>query len=430
MKKILVFLLAAAMLSFVSCAALGSEKGGEVNGPTPSSGGFKNADVAKVENPVEIGENSGENQKKPDEREVNPDGDIVMKPQFEVYDPSADSVGFTIENHSGRELYYGAYYIVEKLTDGAWYAVESGSMTFHEMLYLIGDGDVQSGVVDLQYIRDYGEGISDGRYRVLKIFDVDNKVYAAEFEVGESPVTAESPYGFAPIETLTADFSADSDGVINLTQADEADCALAEEFFKSVKAGLGAQIRLADEADGKVNVTDVVYDGEKFVCTSGVAGSGDFTTVYYSFAYAFNEDIFLSNHLPHGEYDEDVVILSGKAFGSLAEKVNQLYRIVEDTPTYRKYSPDGQKCASLNVNGIALDNREIGKGQMLAYDRGEVDEFIWNGKSTQLCIKSADDENGLAYYDFYDAETFERTSYTSSWYGYAFTEDGEIAIPE
>ncbi len=430
MKKIFVLILAFLLLALSSCAA----KNGEVNGPTPSSGGFSNAEGRDGENSVKIGENpvetdsENENQKTPDERDVNPDGDIVMKAQFEVYDASADSVGFTIENHSGRELDYDAYYTLEKQNDGKWYTVEAELMAFIDIAYLLPDDGVQSGAVDLQYYRDNGEGISDGQYRVLK--ELDGKVYAAEFEVGESPITAESPYGFAPIDTLTADFSAETDGVININQADESDCALAEGFFKSIQAGLGAQIRLVDETDGKVCVTDVVYDGEKFVYTTGIPGSGEFTTIYYSFAYAINEDIFLSNHLTHGEYDEDVVLLSGEAFVGLAEKVNQLYPVVEDALTYKKFSPDGLKCVSLNVNGIALTNYELGKGQMLTYDRDEVDEFIWNGKSTTLCIKSADDEDGLAYYDFYDLTTFERISYTSSWYGYAIADDGEIAIPE
>ena len=124
---------------------------------------------------------------------------ITLETQFPVYAPDIEVIQFRIENHSGKIAEFGTTWTLERMEDDVWYTIPFAPDTGFTMpLILLADGGASSGAVHLSML---DHKLKKGSYRIVK--EINGTPYTVEFTVGDSPVGKNSPYGYAPPETLS-----------------------------------------------------------------------------------------------------------------------------------------------------------------------------------------------------------------------------------
>ena len=140
------------------------------------------------------------------------ESDVILRTQYPVYDPSCEYVQVIIDNYTDEQVRYGEHWKIDQKLDGEWQPVEFKNYGFND----IGLGaDAHSGNAYSCRLSMLASELEEGEYRILK--EIDGEVYAAEFRVGDSPVTAESPHGFVPLDKLPDDYTlgdAANDGAV------------------------------------------------------------------------------------------------------------------------------------------------------------------------------------------------------------------------
>ena len=157
----------------------------------------------------------GENPKSPylNKEEVS---DVKMSTQFSSYRSDFEKIQVTLENQSGGELEFGSAYSLEMLDGEKWRTVPfKENAGFNSLLTFIGDGGTYSFTVSRNM---FDHGFAEGRYRVIKELD-DGRFVSAEFEISESGIGADAPYGYADIKSMPGDYGmedAAADGCITV----------------------------------------------------------------------------------------------------------------------------------------------------------------------------------------------------------------------
>ena len=139
----------------------------------------------------------------------SPPGDIAqesavrMYTQFPVYDKDIDRIQVIIENGGETNLNYGVEWAMEVQQGGSWKQIPyaEGYAWIQPLISLMPAG-TYSYYVSMDML-DYD--LKDGTYRVVK--EISGEVYTAEFMIGKSTVSADSPFGYVPLEELPEDYS-------------------------------------------------------------------------------------------------------------------------------------------------------------------------------------------------------------------------------
>ncbi|MBQ7983669.1 MAG: hypothetical protein IJ302_08865 [Clostridia bacterium] len=203
---------------------------------------------------------------------------ITLETQFPVYHRNVEKIQFIIRNNSGETAEFGTPWYIEKYKDGTWYTVPFLPDTSWTMpLIMLADGGTTSDTAVLSML---DHNFTDGTYRILK--EINGRYYAAEFTIGDAPITADAPYGYAPLSSLPENYTKEqalADGVL-LDGAQE-DYA---KFLSDLQAGVDTQIRIAQErGDGSLFLTDITVEtvlGSRRIC---LRTSDDLTGTYYSY---------------------------------------------------------------------------------------------------------------------------------------------------
>lgn len=140
-------------------------------------------------------------------------GAVEMYTQFPVYDRDIDRIQVMITNNGESTLEYGTEWAVEKKQGDVWVQVPFiPDAAWTQPLLSLSPGGIDSYYISSAML-DYT--LQDGEYRVVK--EISDTVYAAEFSIGESDVSADSPFGYVPLEKLPVDYSVEeaaADGVV------------------------------------------------------------------------------------------------------------------------------------------------------------------------------------------------------------------------
>ena len=277
------------------------------------------------------------------------EGDFLLTTEWAEYDPSVETVWYLLENHSGGEIMTGREVQVERLAaDETWQALpvkENTGWTMEGLLVPAG------GTIALScWLGMYDHDFCDGTYRVVK--EVEGQTCAAEFRIKEgAAISAETPYGFASLETLPWDYGAATaaEGDMVFTNEGVENGEALEAFLRKVSLGVPCQLRtVQDYGEGAVMVIDAVYENDHFLWRMWNGGD-EVTEERFSYIVTDGQDLYLSNgsdwETAERYADKELAWLvpMGTAASEEVETVERMTaeRLASNTARYRVWSADG-----------------------------------------------------------------------------------------
>jgi hypothetical protein len=337
--------------------------------------------------------------------------------------------------------------------NGTWMKIPfRQNKVFHDLLYILNPGGIHVFTVhtgSLEY------SLSEGTYRIVKQTEGEfGAAYAAEFTIGESRVGGNSPYGYAPLEALPADYkNAYEDGVIFVNSLGQKDSTTVDAFFSQYKMGMNSQLRLAMNNGSGIILEDILCEKKLGVWRiryrrDETRCGGEITESIYSYLVSDGEEIYLSNE---PEYAKDTAVQipllkdydwighdSVKAW--LMERGKKLGDFDPLRPAF--WSPDGRKLVVLHdeplefsLSQLHENGGEEGHLTGIAGMAGksgmkEIRSVLWSPDSETAVLVCETGRSGWTGYVFYSVAEDKVISYTSSQYKPTFDADGNILIPE
>lgn len=265
----------------------------------------------------------------------------AMETEWPAYAPDVEAVTVLLRNQGETPVTTGDPFTLEvdlgRSGQFEWYQVPAKE----EMSWLAIGYEIQpGGAVALTCpLSCYDlSGFTGGHFRIVKT--VGEKLCAAEFTISEdAPITREKPYGYAPLASLPADYTADQaagEGCLVLTDAGLENQGKMRDFLDKISLGIAAQIRIyTDTGAGKGTVTDVTWQEvagqSRFLWRMDATQSMDplaagIAEAAYSFLHADGEGLYLSDRLDwnEGRGEEDVELLWGQYAVPFVEQTETL----------------------------------------------------------------------------------------------------------
>ncbi|MBU5627468.1 hypothetical protein KQI82_11165 [Oscillibacter sp. MSJ-2] len=362
-----------------------------------------------------------------------------LSSEWPAYDSSVEEVTIFLDNLTGTDAESGGAFEIETSIDGGWRQLtERESALWPEESLTIPAG----GTAALRCrLSNYDlTGFEEGVFRI--VMELCGKHYAAEFAIGESPITAETPYGFLPLEELSRDYGPeDRDGCLVSGPKGVENGAAMDEFLKKVGLGVPCQLRILNTAAGGGAVlTDVIYEpvngADRFLWRcDATRGQGDdlgagIAENTYSFLVTDGSDISLSNWSGWKEdhAERDMSILWDEAARPWVAHVEEMARRAGEDCTYRIWNQSGTASAGLTGEELVFSFQTHEKGviQLLndvpeGFER--IEEISWANQHTQWLEQEGIqiDENTLLlisneydsrhYYAIYDIDAEALQSY-------------------
>ena len=360
----------------------------------------------------------------PFKAEVEAQEGLTLSAEWEAYDPSIEAIWFTLENNSGVEVSMGAEYSLERWLEGDsvpsdWYQVplveNAGWITIS---YNLAPGEKFAQACNLSmFDYDFSGG---GTFRVVK--EIGDQTLTAEFTLTEgAAISAETPYGFGPMEDLPEDWDtaeATASGAVVFTEAGMENSDAAATFLEKVSLGIPSQLRtLQNYYESWPMLIDVIYENDSFRWR--MRTGGELTEKRFSYIVTDGTDVYLSNGADWDSterYDSDKAFLLPSGSGSaLVPAAQELMgdQTAGSTVRYRIWSADGVWDASLTETptefGVGWQRPGEGSSGSL-YDLGNwydeapaITNIAWQADGT-LCLTCRLEVGGVRTFDF-DPET-------------------------
>lgn len=311
--------------------------------------------VPSEEKPKERPEPAEQEETAVQEEVPAPEG-LTVEMERAVYDPSVERYTYFIRNNTDRSTgMFGEPYWVQKLENGQWRDLEAENGV---AFTAIGYGLEPGGAMALTcWMGAFSEERTPGKYRLVKSIEdeIGRETYTlyAEFEIGESIYTADTPYGFIPLEELTVPYAApvSSATAVVFTHDGMEQGEMVEEFL--FKSGLGADCQLRtvqDYGEGTPMVIDVIYENDHFLWR--MWSDGYVTEKRFSYIVTDGIDLYLSDGADWDStlaYDSDKTRLipeRAETLLSAAEEQTEA-RLEGNITRYKIWSQDGAWCAGL-----------------------------------------------------------------------------------
>lgn len=332
----------------------------------------------------------------------------MLDMEREVYDPSLTTFTYFVRNETGETVDFGEDYRIQRWAGEDWTGEDSADEDWVDLtpredwgFTAIGYSLPHCGEIALTCTLDmYEEMPEPGYYRLVKpLGEADAHV---AFQLGKSPYTAETPYGFVSLEELPENYrayTASKDCVV-FTSKSVRNPENAEVFLHKSGLGVSCQLRtVEDYGDGVPTVTDVIYENGHFLRRTRRGG----VIVEQRFSYLVTDGraLYLSNGADwaSGEkYGDQRVTLLPE--GTPAEMIDA---VGDDTESrlrasgirYRVWSADGTRDAFLTAADsptvFAVNCREPGEGSWGSlYDLQD-----WDGLETAVTGLSWREDNTL-----------------------------------
>lgn len=286
-------------------------------------------------------EEHGEDVRGPEE--AAPEG-LILELEHPVYDPSMTQYTYLVRNETEAPVEFGEPYALQCRAGNQWTDLTPReNFAFTAIGYSLEPGGVMALTCTLAM---YEEPPEVGEYRLVK--QVEGQTLYAPFTLGESPYTAETPYGFGPLEDLPetcgADTASEMDAVFTGDGVRNPEAV--EDFL--FKAGLGAPCQLRtvqDYGEGAVMVTDVIFENDHFLRRE--RSGGVITERRFSYLVTDGRNLYLSNGADweSGEKygDERTLLIPEGAAGEMTAAVEEMtaHRLEGNVTRYRLWSDDG-----------------------------------------------------------------------------------------
>lgn len=344
---------------------------------------------------------------------------LELDTEWDVYDPSAEEIWCILSYEGeGDPLEFGAEYRLEVQTDSGWEQVPFVEGTgWDSVLYTLHVGESWAFPCVLSLF-DYS--FTDGTYRVVK--EIGDQTLTAEFTLTEgAAISAETPYGFGPMEDLPEDWDtaeAAAIGAVVFTEAGVENSDAAETFLQKVSLGIPSQLRtLQNYYESWPMLIDVIYENDSFRWR--MRTGGELTEKRFSYIVTDGTDVYLSNGddwESTEQYDSDRAFLLPSGSGSaLVPRAQELMadQTAGSTVRYRIWSADGVWDASLTETptefGVGWQRPGEGSSGSL-YDLGNwydeapaITDIAWQADGT-LRLTCRLEAGGVQTFDF-DPET-------------------------
>lgn len=311
--------------------------------------------------------------------------DLLLRPEWEEYDPSVETIWFTLENRTGGEIETGVDYALETLGEnGSWYQVpfrEDVGWTM-ELLSVADGGTIALSCWLSAFDCDFSDG---GTYRIVKT--VEGQTCAGEFRLVQgAAISADRPYGFGPLEDWTepADNRVifDGNGASGLEQVGV--------FLEKSRLGIPCQLRtVQDYGEGAVMVIDVIYENDHFLWR--MWQMDEITERRFAYIVTDGTALYLSNG---SDWNTTLAFDSDKAFLVPEGQCQDLIPAVKQSMTdrlawngagyYLVWSADGFWCAGARgeeePKTFLVRWKKPGEGS-----RGSLyDLRLWDGLETAI----------------------------------------------
>ena len=344
---------------------------------------------------------------------------LELDTEWDVYDPSAEEIWCILSYEGeGDPLEFGAEYRLEVQTDSGWEQVPFVEGTgWDSVLYTLHVGESWAFPCVLSLF-DYS--FTDGTYRVVK--EIGDQTLTAEFTLTDgAAISAETPYGFGPMEDLPEDWDtaeAAASGAVVFTEAGVENADAAATFLEKVSLGIPCQLRtLQNYYESWPMLIDVIYENDSFLWR--MRTGGEITEKRFSYIVTDGTDVYLSNGADWDSterYDSDkAFLLPSGSGGDLVPRAQELMadQTAGSTVRYRIWSADGVWDASLTETptefGVGWQRPGEGSSGNL-YDLGDwydetpaITDIAWQADGT-LRLTCRLEAGGVQTFDF-DPET-------------------------
>ncbi len=344
---------------------------------------------------------------------------LELDTEWDVYDPSAEEIWCILSYEGeGDPLEFGAEYRLEVQTDSGWEQVPFVEGTgWDSVLYTLHVGESWAFPCVLSLF-DYS--FTDGTYRVVK--EIGDQTLTAEFTLTDgAAISAETPYGFGPMEDLPENWDtaeAAASGAVVFTEAGMENADAAETFLQKVSLGIPSQLRtLQNYYESWPMLIDVIYENDSFRWR--MRTGGEITEKRFSYVVTDGTDVYLSNGADWDSterYDSDkAFLLPSGSGGDLVPRAQELMadQTAGSTVRYRIWSADGVWDASLTETptefGVGWQRPGEGSSGSL-YDLGDwydeapaITDIAWQADGT-LRLTCRLEAGGVQTFDF-DPET-------------------------
>ena len=287
----------------------------------------------------------------------------TLTAERDAYDPSVETVWCVLSYEGeGEPLEYGAsYWLDVREEDGTWTQVPLAENTgWDAVLYTLPSGEKQAFPCSLSmFDYDFSGG---GTFRVVK--EIGDQTLTAEFTLTDgAAISAETPYGFGPMEDLPEDWDtaeAAAIGAVVFTEAGVENSDAAETFLQKVSLGIPSQLRtLQNYYESWPMLIDVIDENDSFRWR--MRTGGELTEKRFSYIVTDGTDVYLSNGADWDSterYDSDkAFLLPSGSGGDLVPRAQELMadQTAGNITQYRLWSPSGEWCVRRSEGDDPLD---------------------------------------------------------------------------
>ena len=366
-------------------------------------------------------------------------GTIVLSIEHTQYDKSVTSFNYFVENNGEDPITFGAPYEIERYRNGVWESLPPAEdAAWNDIAYVVAPGEKWGNAFSF-FPYDYT--VTDGRYRLIK--EIGGKLYRAEFTIGASDITADSPYGYESLEklprtldlsTLECDLIVDAAGTITGGSEERV-----EDFLEQVSLGTPAMLRMVCcTIEGNPILYDIIYENNHFLLRRDATrdqpeGEAEIVQRRYSFLVTDGENIYLSDY---ATLDQEAMggrsISAGRCavfsrswftrWDSLAGQVEEMTnaRLEGNTTLARFWNDEGTYWVNLTASPLdyTVSSRTYGMSRTLSGwegDDGEEVEIVtvrWEDEHiVRLLGRSQGAGDGqMGYYAVFDVQEEAVTS--------------------
>lgn len=347
-------------------------------------------------------------------------GGLAVATEHEIYGADAPEITYLVTNNTLEEYVYGVQYAVEILIEGRWYRIPFPENTaWIDIGIILKPEGTNAGSFRLSEL-DFD--FTEGQYRLIK--EIGGKRYTAPFRIGDSPITAETPYGYPAPDTLPAKYSSDEavkNGDVVILHNDVKNVGKLTEFIQKTALGVPAMLRITQyTVEGDAVITDCIYNenGRGYFefrydnTRDTFGGSTGITEAIYAYIITNGTDIYLSCCADWALLDTytnaDTVLLAwSSSFGDLSEGVALVRQMTKDRLEWNQthckvYSPDGSRNVALTSHPLSYidEGPESSRTQTITDPNGtalRITNMIWlyNNAFVLVCQTS---DSGRYYY--------------------------------
>ena len=316
-----------------------------------------------------------------------PGAGLFLELEHPVFDPTLTRYTYFVRNATEETVEFGEDYALQRQEGDAWKdltLVENAG--FIAIGYALEPGHTMALTCGFDLYKEEPEA---GTYRLVKT--VGGQTLFAEFELGDSPYTADTPYGFAPLEALPEVYDADTAAEADVVYTNDGvqNGEAVEEFLYKVRLNVPCQLRtVQDYGENTAMLIDAIYENGHFLWR--MRQGDDVAEERFSYIVTDGTDLYLSNGADWETAERYAgkelawLVPTGTAEPELVSAVEKMTeeRLAANTARYRVWSADGQWDAFLTEvpTEFAVNFHSSGGG-----GRGSTyDLNHWDGLETAI----------------------------------------------